>query len=70
MIHQWAQITDDIGSAVRVFLFDYKKAFDLIDHRILMGKVRELAIPREIFLWVVDFLMNRFQRVKLSNHCY
>ena len=68
MIHQWAQATDGTGSAVRAILFDYKKAFDLIDHRILLGKVRELAIPREIFLWIADFLTDRFLRVKLSNH--
>ena len=70
MIHQWAQATDGTGSAVRVILFDYRKAFDLIDHHILIENLRKLAIPKEIFVWVADFLMNRFQRVKLSNNCY
>ena len=62
--------TDDTGSAVRVILFYYRKAFDLIDHRILLGNVRELGISKEIFLWVADFITDRFQIVELSNHCY
>lgn len=70
MIYQWAQATGGTGSAVRVILFDFKKAFDLIDHHILLRKLRQLAIPRENFLWVTDFLMDRFQRVKLSDNCY
>ena len=52
-------------SAVRVILVDFKKDFVLIDHRIILGKVRELAIPREIFLYDVDFLTDRLERGKL-----
>jgi hypothetical protein len=29
-----------------VLLFDYRKAFELIGHYILLEKLRELAIPR------------------------
>ena len=43
----------------------YWKAFDLIDNHILLEKLRKLATPKEIFVWVADFLMDRFQRVKL-----
>jgi len=32
MFHHWSQATDGTGVAVRVVLFDYRKAFDLIDH--------------------------------------
>ena len=56
MIYQWAQATDGAESAVRVILFYYKKAFDLIDHHILLGKIRKSAIPKEIYQWVADFL--------------
>ena len=30
---------------LRVFLFDYRKAFDLIDHAILVNKICQLPIP-------------------------
>ena len=70
MVHTWAQATDGTGSAVRVVLLDYRKAFDLVDHSILAAKILELRIPRRIARWVCDFLMDRRQRVKLSNDCF
>jgi hypothetical protein len=69
MIHAWTNYTDGNGSTVRVFLFDYKKAFDLIDHTILTGKLARLDLPYEIVCWIVDFLKCRKQRVKLANDC-
>ena len=70
MVHTWAQATDGTGSAVRVVLLDYRKAFDLVNHSILAAKILELRIPRRIARWVCDFLMDRRQRVKLSNDCF
>ena len=70
MIHRWAQATDATGAAVRVVFFYYKKAFDLIDHRILIQKIFCLDIPRSITRWIADFLTNHKQRVKLSHDCF
>ena len=42
MVHSWTKHTDGTGSTVRVFLFDYRKAFDLIDHAILARKLLAL----------------------------
>ena len=39
MMHMWAKHTDGNGATVRVVLFDYRKAFDLIDHTILVSKI-------------------------------
>ena len=58
------------GDVVRVVLFDYRKAFDLIDHRILARKVFQLYIPLSVKKWIINFLMNREQRVKRSRDCY
>ena len=69
MVHHWTQATDGTGAAVRVVLFDYRKAFDLIDHNLLLRRVFSLSIPRGVACWVADFLMNRQQRVKLSADC-
>ena len=70
MIREWTQVTDGLGSAVRVILFDYKKAFDLIDHAFLAEKSSNLSILRAVVRWTIDFLMNGKQRVKLSNDCF
>ena len=44
MLHHWARATDGTGSAVRVVLFDYRKAFDYIDHQLLTHKIYSLDI--------------------------
>ena len=58
------------GNSVRVFLFDYRKAFDLIDHTILVNKICLLSIPSFVKNWIIDFLSNRKQRVKLAKDCF
>ncbi len=59
MVHTWAQATDGTGNAVRVVLFDYKKAFGWIDHKILATKIIQLPMPTFIKRWVIDFLTHR-----------
>ena len=54
MIHNWSQSTDGPGAAVRIVLFDYKKAFDLIDHGILAEKISRLPIPKAVVRWTIS----------------
>ena len=54
---------------MRVLLFDYRKAFDLIDHKILVNKLKQVNIPISVINWVIDFLSGRSQRVKLGRDC-
>ena len=70
MIHSWAESTDGNGSTKRVVLFDFRKAFDLIDHHVLARKLSSYDIPRSISRWITDFLMGRKQRIKLSRDCF
>ena len=57
------------GSTVRVLLFDYRKAFDFIDHRVLIGKLKQINISNSIINWIIEFLSGRIQRVKLGRDC-
>lgn len=70
MIHHWSQATDATGNDVRVFALDFKKAFDLIDHSILINKLSNYGINAHILNWICNFLTNRNQRVKLATDCY
>ena len=70
MVHKWSEATDGTGNVVRAVLFDYRKAFDLIDHHVLARKVMLLSVPSFVKKWILDFLSNRRQRVKLSNDCF
>ena len=70
MVHNGAKGTDGNGATARVTLFDYRNAFDLIDHSILVNKLCRLNLPNYIINWIIDFLSDRFQRVKLSEGCF
>ena len=70
MLHHWTKGCDGNGATVRVTLYDYKKAFDLIDHRILVNKLCKLDLPTEIINWIIDFLSDLSQRIKLSEGYY
>ena len=72
MIHDWTIGTDGNGSTVRSIPFYYRKAFDLIDHSILklVNKLCNLELPASIINWIIDFLSNRFKRIKLTDGCF
>ena len=67
MLHsRWLKSTDGDGATTRVLLFDFREAFDLIDHHIPAQK----NSPRLTFLCcILDFLTNRRQRLKLNRDC-
>ena len=70
MLQSWNKATDGNGAAVRVLLLDFKKAFDLIDHHLLVEKLRLFDIPKWDLNWIIDFLSGRKQRVKLKHDCF
>ena len=69
MNYKWLETTDNNGASVRVLLFDYRKAIDLIDHSILVNKMKQVNILNSVINWVIDFLTGRSQRVKLGKDC-
>ena len=69
MLHNWAGATDSSGNSVRVLLVDYRKTSDLIDHSILINKIRLLPIPNFVINWLISFLCGRKQRAKLARDC-
>ena len=70
MIHRWSVAIDGNGAVIRSILFDYRKAFDFINHSILIRKLPELEILNSVINWIPGFLTNRYQRVKLADTCY
>ena len=69
MLHSWLESTDGNGATTRAVLFDFRKAFDLIDHHVLVQKLFTYDFPESIMCWIFDFLTKRRQRVKLSCDC-
>ena len=58
---------------VRCFLIDFRKAFDTVNHEIIIKKLKYLKLPPHILNWIINFLTPRAQQVKLcgtvSNSC-
>ena len=70
MLHQWLQAPDQTGNLVHIVLFDFRKAFDLLDHNQLILKLKSLDLSPQIANWIIDFLINWKQKVKLNNGCF
>ncbi len=66
LTHKWFEATDTAGTYVRIALVDYSKAFDLIDHNLLVNKLVDIGLPRHIVRWTAAFLADRSHRVKLG----
>ena len=47
---------------------DFSRAFDKVDHGILLHKIRELNITDKIGTWIAEFLSNRKQFVRFQGH--
>ena len=58
----------DKGYAVDSIYLDFSKAFDKVDHFILLKKINSLQISGKIIRWIESFLKNRQQSVKVEGH--
>ena len=66
LIHEWLLALDTSNNMIRILLLDFKKAFDLVDHNILMRKIRDTNTPEFLYNWIYTFLEGRKQRVKVN----
>ena len=55
------------GFNVDSVYLDFSKAFDKVDHEILIRKVESLGISGKILQWIKQFLTNRQQQVRIGN---
>ena len=51
---------------VRCLMIDFSKAFDTVDHVILLSKLVQLKLPGFVINWICSFLSGRGQRCKVN----
>ena len=56
----------DLGKQTDILYFDIAKAFDTVDHTLLVNKLRRFGLNGNILKWFIDYLSGRQQRVLLN----
>ncbi|XP_071963865.1 uncharacterized protein [Antedon mediterranea] len=74
LVHYLCQGAENKHNVGTMVLTDFSKAFDLIDHTILVNKIIDIGVRGALVPWLCDFLFMRMQCVKyngtLSNYSY
>ena len=52
-----------------IFLLNFSKAFDKVDHNILLSKLDKLGIRGKLYDWISAFLTERSQKVFIDGWC-
>ena len=66
MIDSWLNAVND-GKMVGVVIVYFKKAFDFVDHQILLTKLKLYSIQNGILLWFNNYLSQRRQQVVMNS---
>ena len=68
MTHYWLKnLNDNPGSALRIIAIDYSKAFDSVEHGLLIAKLHSYNFPAWSISIIRSFLTNRQQCVRLNS---
>ena len=68
LIQHYDYILEQIcsGNSVDVVYLDYSKAFDVVDHNILLRKLKRIGISGKIGHWIHNYITNRSQKVSIN----
>lgn len=66
MVEKWLKALDK-GDLVGVILVDFRKAFDLVDHNILLRKMELYKLNQNTLKWFRSYLTDRKQKVSFKN---
>ena len=66
--HSWAVANDTPKCYVRVMFLDFSRAFDHVEHDILLNKWSTTDIPQFLLRWKHSFLCQHQQRVRINSH--
>ena len=59
LVHYWLSAPEMPNTIIRTCFIDFSKAFDRIDHNILMRKLQLLNVPPVLLYWCSSFLQGR-----------
>ena len=68
-------LTDTVGRLlesnryVRCVMIDFSKAFDTVNHEVLVRKLQQFALPGNNLKWIASSLLDRSQSTKVNGEC-
>jgi len=66
IMHHWYKAVDE-GQSVRSVFIELAKAFDHVDHNVLVAKLMDFTLPDSVIRWISSFLCHRRQRIKIGD---
>ena len=67
MIEDWRSALDN-KEVVGIVFVDFRKAFDSIDHSLLLQKLQGLGVAGDLWSWIKDCLTNRTQETRINGN--
>ena len=65
-LHLTLEALDQGNCWARWFFADFKKGFDLVDHRIVLDKIKLVEVHPCLLRWIASFLEGRSQLVRIA----
>ena len=65
LIEKWKESLDNKGYAGAIFM-DLSKAFDTINHQLLVAKLYAYGFEKGALTLILNYLSNRWQRTKIN----
>ena len=66
MMYTWLSYLDSPNKHLRLCFLDFSKVFDRISHNVLIRKLIGLGVRRCLIPWIISFLSDQRQRVKIG----
>ena len=67
LLHTLTQHLDTANASVRILFVDFSSAFNTISPNLLIRKLENMSVNRQLIRWVADFLIRRPQFVKVNS---
>ena len=65
-VNNWVLESMDKGKITGLLFVDISKAFDSINHKVLLGKLENAALSRKALKWFHSYLIDRKQSVLVN----
>jgi hypothetical protein len=67
LLHNWYRAMDEPQRVIRIIFLDFRKAFDLIHHNILLRNMKEMGVRLAFIQWFGTYLNKISHHTKFGN---